>query len=862
MTVGERFERLKQKYHYDEAAALEKIQFIETHCRHVEGDLYGQPLILPDVYKEEILKPIFGLKKKNGKRLIRQVYIQMPRKNAKALDIWTDIPTPLGWKKMKDIQVGDQVFGDDGKPTTVLHTSKIMIKPSYRITFQGGQDIIASGDHLWEVRCNDWRGSQTKIITTDDLRGKYRRESSGELICHVKVAKPVEYDRQTLLIDPYVLGCWLGDGHSNGSRITIHETDAELAAYIEDTGISIKRQPAKNRADNYKIGGYSELSTKLHGYNLIKNKHIPYQYMVSCVEQRMELLKGLMDTDGYVSKQGQCKFSNTNLVLARDVYELVLSLGFKATWRETKAKSQNGYQCACYHVEFFADRPVFKLKRKLERQKTKLAKRSLYRSIVNIEPVGDRYVKCIAVDNQSKLYLAGRHFIPTHNTTMMAAVELALLFNDGEPSAQIYNCAGDDEQANLLFSIAKKMVALDPVLRKVSRSFQSSITYNGSFIKKITSKSDTKHGFNTHGYIYDELHVAKNRDLYDTMDTSQGQRSNPIGILITTPGFDKLSICYNRYEYAKKILAEVIEDDSFWGVIYESDPAADIYSPSTWAIANPLYNYSENLRDEIARKAQAVKNDPAAENSFRRLHLGQWTASETKWMQTELWTSLISDVKRSEYEGELLWLGLDLSATSDLTSLTELYYDGSSVALFWNIWIPEKAAEQYERQFNVPYSRWAKEGHINIVSGNTIDFMAVEERILSLHESNSIRSIGYDEWNSRDLAARLQERHGINVMIQRQGFGLSNALKKIKELILSGKIAHAGNPVVTWAFDNILIKENDEGNIKIVKPKTTGASERPEKKIDPWISCAMAVNEWMIDIPTKSVYSERGVITI
>src|SRR5690606_34200611 len=388
MTVGERFELLKQKYHYDEAAALEKIQFIETHCRHVEGDLYGQPLILPDVYKEEILKPIFGLKKKNGKRLIRQVYIQMPRKNAK--------------------------------------------------------------------------------------------------------------------------------------------------------------------------------------------------------------------------------------------------------------------------------------------------------------------------------------------TTMMAAVELALLFNDGEPSAQIYNCAGDDEQANLLFTIAKKMVALDPVLRKASRSFQSSIIYNGSFIKKITSKSDTKHGFNTHGYIYDELHVAKNRDLYDTMDTSQGQRSNPMGILITTPGFDKLSICYNRYEYAKKILAEVIEDDSFWGVIYESDPAADIYSPSTWAVANPLYDYSENLRDEIARKAQAVKNDPAAENSFRRLHLGQWTASETKWMQTELWTSLISNVKRSEYEGELLWLGLDLSAASDLTSLTELYYDGSSVVLFWNIWIPEKAAEQNERQFNVPYSRWAKEGYINIVSGNTI----------------------------------------------------------------------------------------------------------------------------------------------
>jgi len=180
MTPSERFEKLKEKYHYDAEAAEEKIRFIEKHCRHVEGALYGQPLILPEVYKDDILRPVFGLKKPNGKRLIQKVYIQMPRKNAK--------------------------------------------------------------------------------------------------------------------------------------------------------------------------------------------------------------------------------------------------------------------------------------------------------------------------------------------TTMMAAVENAMLFNDGENSAQIYNCAGDDEQAGLLFNAAKKMVNLDPVLKKASRAFQGSIVYRDSFIKKITSKSETKHGFNTHGWIYDEVHVAKNRD--------------------------------------------------------------------------------------------------------------------------------------------------------------------------------------------------------------------------------------------------------------------------------------------------------------------------------------------------------------
>lgn len=448
-------------------------------------------------------------------------------------------------------------------------------------------------------------------------------------------------------------------------------------------------------------------------------------------------------------------------------------------------------------------------------------------------------------------------------TTMMAAVELAMLFNDGENSAQIYNCAGDDEQAGLLFKAASKMVSLDPVLRKISKVYQSSIIFKDSFIKKITSKSETKHGFNTHGWIYDELHVAKNSDLHDTLDTSTGQRDNPIGWMITTPGTDKLSICYRQYTYSNNLLNGIIEDDSYWCVIYESDPKADIYSEATWSIANPLYAYSENLREDIAKKAQQAKNDPSNENSFRRLNLGQWTSSETKWMKTELWTSLTGNIKRNDYANDLVWLGCDLSAASDLTSLTDLYYDGEFIIPFWTLWIPETAAEDYEKKFNVPYTRWAQEGHINICSGNTISFSSVEERILDFNASNSIRKFAYDEWNSRDLATRLEETHGIETIIQRQGYGLSGALKKMKELILAGKILHNGNPVVTWAFDNILVKENDEGNIKIVKPKTTGGgSERNDKKIDPWISFAMAVNEWMIDIPKKSVYSTRGVQTI
>lgn len=523
MTVEERFKKLKQKYKYDAKAAEEKIQFIETHCRHVEGDLYGSPLVLPDSFKNEILRPIFGLKRDNGKRLIRMVYIQMPRKNAK--------------------------------------------------------------------------------------------------------------------------------------------------------------------------------------------------------------------------------------------------------------------------------------------------------------------------------------------TTMMAAVELALLFNDGEPSAQIYNCAGDDQQADLLFTAAKKMIDNDKVLLKAGKTFQSSITYKDSFIKKITSKSDTKHGFNTHGWIYDELHVAKNRDLYDTLKTSMGQRSNPLGIMITTPGTDKLSICYNRYDYTKKILEGHQEDDTFWGVIYESEDGDDIYSEKTWAKANPLYNHSENLRETISAFANEVKNDVSLENTFRRLHLGQWTDSVTRWIKGELWTSLAGDVKIKDFEGERCFLGLDLSATSDLVSLCELYESNGILVPFWHIWIPGEAAAYYQKQFNIRYDLWANQGFINISSGNTIDFRSVEDKIYEIGQRARVVKMVYDEWNSRDLATRVQEKSDIETIISGQGYRLSNALKKVKEMILAGKFIHSNNPIVNWTFSNILVKENEDLNIKIVKPKD-------EKKIDPWVSLAMAVSEQMIDVNRESVYKSRGVISI
>ena len=855
MTPAERFEILKKKYRYDSEAAESKIKFIEKHCRHVEGDLYGQPLVLPDVYKDQILRPIFGLKRPNGKRLIRTVYIQMPRKNAKALDLNTPIPTPLGWKLMGEIKKGDYVFGGDGKPTMVTATSEIFYKNSYEIEFQCGEKIVASEDHLWEIRCHNWRkGNRKRIVDTKYVFENYKRKS-GENIFNIDTCSPVSHSHKSLLIDPYVLGCWLGDGHSASARITIGYQDAEETCdHIKNSGVTILKKKGKYV---YKLGLYNEVLPSLKKYNLVNNKHIPLDYLQSSIHQRIELLKGLMDTDGTISKSGQCKFTGINRNLVENVYELVLSLGIKATWIEKDEKCQNGYITKCYNVCFFSSNPVFKLQRKLARQKKNLSTRSYSRSIIKVVPVGKVFSKCITIDNENKLFLAGKHFIPTHNSTLAAAIELVLQYTDGENSAQIYNCAGNDEQADLLFNITKKMVELDPILSAQSEIFRGSITYpkRKSFIKKITSKSGTKHGFNSHGVIYDELHVAPNADLYDTLKTSFGQRSNPMMVMITTPGHDKLSLCYNRYEYAVRVNSGIIEDDTFWGVIYEAPEGADIYNEETWEIGNPLYNYSENLRETIRDEAKEVSNDVSKENTFRRLRLGQWTSSEIKWMKTELWTSLKGEVSISDFKGMPCWLGLDRSSTQDLSSLCVLFEDDGFLIPFWYLWISEESANDSEKKFMIPYSLWEKGGHIEIVEGNTVGAQGPRAAVKAINENHQIVMMGYDEWNTRDLAIELQEELDIETTIERQGFGLSVGLKKIKEVITKGNVLHSGNPVVTWTLDNVMIKENDELRIKIVKPKDY-------KKIDPWVSFAMAVRSWIEVRPKQSVYLRRGVISI
>lgn len=356
----------------------------------------------------------------------RLVIVLSARQTGKALPLDTDIPTPTGWTTMGEIKVGDVVLDGDGKPTTVISTTDTMYNhPCYSIKFSTGEEIIADGEHLWDIRDEYTRKYLT--LTTEQMVAKNLVNGKNQARYTVKTTKPLELPEQKLPIDPYVLGVWLGDGTSWYGEITIHQDDFEIIEHIKSKGYEVSVRPIK-RAPHILTVCVHGLQTQLRELGLLKNKHIPLQYLRGSYNQRKELLQGLMDTDGTVDKmkRGGCELAFSNEALSNDAKELICTLGLKPTTKIIKTKCKDSHRIL--FTPFQEEIEVFKLTRKLNKMKAspdnKRAQSTKKRSIQSIVPVASVPVRCITVDNPDHLYLVGRSMIPTHNSWSAGAYML------------------------------------------------------------------------------------------------------------------------------------------------------------------------------------------------------------------------------------------------------------------------------------------------------------------------------------------------------------------------------------------------------------------------------------------------------
>ncbi len=354
------------------------------------------------------------------------------RLEGKALALDTPVPTPFGWRTMGDLEPGDIVFDETGAPTTVVDATPPMLgRPCRQVTFSDGTHVVADASHQWITIDKNGRRygrARAAVRTTDEIAGTLR--SNGELNHHVPMTGPVQYSpRLDLPIEPYTLGAWLGDGTTTAANIT--SCDDEVLEQISGDGYAVRRLGYARHL--YHIGGAghtrdaatgrytrnASISSRLRDLGMRVGKYVPRPYLEAGVGQRLALLQGLMDTDGYVDDvAGRCGFMSINENLADGVVELAASLGFrpiKTTGRATLNGVDHG---AKYRVKFTPDRPVFRLGRKLVRQKAAGARYHRFRAIDVVREVASVPVRCIQVASPRGLFLVSRSFIPTHNSSL------------------------------------------------------------------------------------------------------------------------------------------------------------------------------------------------------------------------------------------------------------------------------------------------------------------------------------------------------------------------------------------------------------------------------------------------------------
>lgn len=447
---------------------------------------------------------------------------------------------------------------------------------------------------------------------------------------------------------------------------------------------------------------------------------------------------------------------------------------------------------------------------------------------------------------------------------LAAAVALLLLCGDGEERAEVYGCAADRNQAKIVFDVAVDMVRFCPALSKRVKILESQkkITYlpTNSSYQVLSADVANKHGLNTHGVIFDELHTQPNRKLFDVMLQGSGDaRMQPLYFLITTAGNDTNSICYEVHQKAIDIAEGRKVDPTFYSVIYGAAEDEDWTDPKVWKKANPSLGITVGI-DKVKAACESAQQNPGEENAFRQLRLNQWVKQSVRWMPMDKWDACAFPVSEDDLEGRICYGGLDLSSTTDITAFVLVFPPLDEEDKYYILpyfWIPEETLDLRVRRDHVPYDLWERQGTLMTTEGNVVHYGYIEKFIERLGEKFNIREIAFDRWGAVQMVQNL-EGMGFTVVPFGQGFkDMSPPTKELMKLVLEEKIAHGGHPVLRWMMDNIFIRTDPAGNIKADKEKST-------EKIDGAIATIMGLDRAIRcgNDTGASVYDSRGLLFI
>lgn len=433
-------------------------------------------------------------------------------------------------------------------------------------------------------------------------------------------------------------------------------------------------------------------------------------------------------------------------------------------------------------------------------------------------------------------------------TFLSAVIANYMTCADGEQGAEVYSVATKKEQARKCHGDAENIIKKSSTLRKEFNIFKHNITHEKSlsFFRPLSSDHNKMDSLNIHCVVCDELHAWRNRLLWDVVTTSFGSRLQWMVVVTTTAGYDRVTTCWDQHVHVKKILAGVVVDDSYLGVIFSVDEEADVDNEVNWVKANPNYGVSV-VKSTIREAVDRAKSIPSQMNNVLRLYFNVWTQAEFRWFRPDYWAQCQGTFDERDLVGMDCYAGLDLSVSNDLSALVYVFppeEHGHKLRILCRFWCPEEKINRRVSSDSVPYDMFVKNGELEPTRGRAVDYDQITSTINADNQKFNILELRYDRWRATDIIAAADDM-GIETIGFGQGFAsMSGPSIELERMIVSGEIEHNGNAVLTWMSQNVIVVYDSAGNIKPDKSKSS-------EKIDGIVALIMAVagamngNKWL-----------------
>lgn len=445
-------------------------------------------------------------------------------------------------------------------------------------------------------------------------------------------------------------------------------------------------------------------------------------------------------------------------------------------------------------------------------------------------------------------------------TALSAPLGLYMLSLDGEGGAEVYSAATTRDQARLCFDTSRVMAKKRPKFIEACgidvRARNINQMSSNSKFEPLSAEGDTLDGLNIHFGIIDELHAHPKRDVYDVLETGIGKREQSALWCISTAGTNLSGICYEIRTYLTKVLSGVVDDPSFFGVIYTIDDDDDWTLPENWRKANP--NWGISVEPEmITRLAQKAMQLPSAQNNFKTKHLNIWCQADQSWLDMTYWQKCADEsLLISDFEGEKCFIGLDLASKIDIAAKVYIFVreiDGQEhYYLFSRFYLPMQAIFSGK---NSQYQGWESSGKIFSTPGEVNDFDFIEQEIIDDCEKYNVIDVAYDPFQATQMAKHLDDQGIPVIQYNHTVSNMSEPMKQLEALIRSGKIHHDGCPVMTWMMSNVVCHTDVKDNIYPRK-------QREENKIDGAVAAIMAIGRTIFYQSQESVYETREPILL